>query len=107
MSISDDIIELTAEVEQLLVMLELLEKQGDRSAKIFADGVRHRLARLQKAGASESGMGLATRFLDIVPSAKDLDAIDFRLELHPDVGRLRSDIEAKGARVAKPLIDAL
>ena len=37
MSISDDIIELTSQVEQLLVMLELLEKQGDRSAKIFAE----------------------------------------------------------------------
>jgi len=53
---SKNMIELTAQVEQLLVMLELLEKQGDRSAKIFADGVRHRLAELQKAGASASGL---------------------------------------------------
>jgi hypothetical protein len=91
----------------LVDCLQLNEKLGDRPAKIFADGVRHRLTELQKAGASASGMELATRFLDIMPSAKDLDAIDFRLDLRPDVARLRSDIEAKGARIAKPLIDAL
>jgi hypothetical protein len=107
MSLSDDIVELTGKVRQLLAMLELLEKQGDQSARLFADGVRHRLAGLQNAGASEGGMGLATGLLNIVPSAKDLDAIDFRLDLHPCIDALRSDIEARGARIAKPLIDAL
>ncbi|WP_320043582.1 hypothetical protein [uncultured Desulfobacter sp.] len=107
MSISDDIIELTARVEQILAMLEPLEKQGDESATLFADGVRHRLTELRKACSCEVGMRLATRLLDIVPSAKDLEAIDFRLDLHRDIRVLRSDIEAGGARIAKPLIDAL
>lgn len=107
MSISDDIVELTVKVELLLDMLEPLGKQGDESAMLFADGVRCRLTELRKAGSSASGMRLVTRLLDIVPSSKDLDAIDFRLDLHPDVRALRSDIEAGGARVAKPLIDAL
>lgn len=107
MSISDDVIELEGKVKQLLAMLELLEKQGEQSAELFADGVRHRLAELQKTGASEGGMGLATRLLDIVPSAKDLDGIDFRLDLHPGIGALRSAIEARGAGIARSIINAL
>lgn len=107
MSISDDIVELTSKVDQLLAMLEPLEKQKDRKAMLFADGVRRRLDELQKARSSEVGMHLATRLLDIVPSAQDLDAIDFRLDLHPGIEALRSNIEAGGARIAKPMIDAL
>ena len=107
MSTSNNIVELTVKVEKLLAMLEPLEKRGDESATLFANGVRYRLTELRKAGSSEVGMRLATRLLDIVPSGKDLDAIDFRLDLHPDIRALRSDIEAGGARIAKPLIDAL
>ncbi|MBK5915565.1 hypothetical protein [Rhodocyclus purpureus] len=107
MSISEDIVELKAKAEQLLAMLERLEERGDRKATLFADGVRRRLTGLQNASASEDGMRLAMRLLDIVPSAKDLDAIDFRLNLHPGIDALRSAIEAEGARMAKPLIDAL
>jgi len=106
-SMSDDIQELIAKVEQLLALLEPLEKKGDRIATLFADGVRRRLPELRKASASDDGMHLVTRLLDSVPSAKDLDAIDFRLDLHPDIRALRSSIEAGGARIAKPLIDAL
>lgn len=107
MSMSDDIVELIAKVEQLLAMLDRLEKQGDRKATLFADDVRRQLTLLREAATSEDSMRLATRLLDVVPSAKDLDAIDFRLDLHPGIDALRSDIEAEGARIARPLIDAL
>ena len=107
MSMTDDIAELIDKVEQLLALLEPLEKQGDRKAKLFADDVRLQLDRLRKAVASKDGMRLATRLLDIVPNAKDLDAIDFRLDCYPRIDELRSDIAAEGARIAKPLIDAL
>lgn len=98
MSINSDIAELTVKVEQLLGMLKPLEEQGDQSAKLFADGVRRRLADLRSHEAT------ATRLLDIVPSAKDLDAINFRLDLYPEIEALSSDIEAQGARLAKSLL---
>lgn len=100
MSANQSIVELTADIEQLLAMLELLEKQGDRKAALFADGVRHRLAKLRSAIGSGDRMRLSNILLDIVPSGKDLDAIDFRLDLHPDIDALSSTIEAKGARLA-------
>ena len=107
MNISKDIAELTAKLQQLLALLEPLEKQGDRSATLFADGVRRRLADLRNLVTSGDGMRLAMRLLDIVPSAKDLDAINFRLDRHPGIRALCADVEAGGARLAKPLIDAL
>ena len=107
MSISDDIVELTVKVEQLLAMLELLEKRGDESATLFADGVRRRLTTLRKAIASGDTDRLTSILLDLVPSAKDLDAIDFRIDLYPDMDALRSYIRGTAAEIAKPLIDAL
>ena len=100
MSNSDDIFELTANIEQLLAMLEPLEKQGDRKAALFADGMRYRLAALRSAIGSGDRIRLSNILLDIVPSGKDLDAIDFRLDLHPDIDALSSAIEARGARLA-------
>lgn len=107
MSISNDIVELIAKVEQLLAMLEPLEKQGDRKATLFADDVRYQLFELRKAIASGDNDRLSSILLDIVPNAKALDAINFRIDLHPDMDSLRSHIQAVGARIAKPLIDAI
>lgn len=107
MNMNNDIIELIAKVEQLLAMLESLEKQGDRKAALFADDVRYQLFELRKATASSDNDRMSAILLDIVPSAKALDAIDFRINLHPEIDSLRSLIQAAGARIAKPLIDAL
>ena len=107
MSISNDIFELIAKVEQLLDMLEPLEKQGDRKATLFADGVRRRLSELRKAIASGNNDRLSSILLDIVPNDKDLDAINFRIDLYPDMDSLTAHIQAVGARTAKPLIDAI
>jgi len=107
MSMNDDMKELIVEVEQLLALLEPLEKRGDESATLFADGVRRRLSLLRKVIESGDNDRLSSILLDIVPNAKDLDAIDFRLDLHPDIEALRSDIRFKGAWIAKPLIDSL
>jgi len=104
---SDDIQELIAKVDQLLALLEPLEKKGDRKATLFADGVRRRLSLFRKAIESGDNDRLRHILLDIVPNAKDLDAIDFRLDLHPDIEALRSDIRYRGVWIAKPLIDAL
>ena len=103
----DDIAVLMAKVERLLAMLEPLAQQGNESAELFADGVRHRLDRLRKAIESGDSDRLINILLDIVPNAKDLDAIDFRIDLHPEMRELRSEIEAGGAWIATPLIDAL
>jgi len=104
---NDDMKELIVEVEQLLALLEPLEKKGDRKATLFADDVRRQLSLLRKAIASGDNDRLRHILLDIVPNAKDLDAIDFRLDIHPDIEALRSDIRLKGAWIAKPLIDSL
>jgi len=104
---NDDMKELIVEVEQLLALLEPLEKKGDRKATLFADDVRRQLSLLRKAIASGDNDRLRHILLDIVPNAKDLDAIDFRLDIHPDIEALRSDIRFKGAWIAKPLIDSL
>lgn len=100
MSISDDIVELITKMEQLLAMLESLEKQGDRKATLFANGVRHRLSELRKAIASGDRIRLSNTLLDIVPTPKDLDAINFRLDLHPDIRALSSDIRVRAAEIA-------
>jgi hypothetical protein len=50
---------------------------------------------------------LSSVLLDIVPNAKDLDAIDFRIDLYPDMDSLRSYISGTAAEIAKPIIDAL
>lgn len=107
MSTRHDIAELSAKLEQLLDMLDQLEKQENRKAALFANGVRHRLAELRRIGSDGNDMRLAMRLLDIVPSAKDLDAIDFPLDRHPAIDVLRSSIEALGARVSKSLTDVL
>ena len=104
---TDDIAELMAKVERLLAMLQPLVQQGNESAELFADDVRRQLAGLRKAIESGDTDRLRHILLDIVPNAKDLDAIDFRSDLHPDIDALSGDIEAGGARIAKPLIDAL
>lgn len=100
MNTSDDIIELTAKMEKLLAMLAPLENQGDRGATLFADGVRYRLSELRNAIGSGDRFRLSNILLDIVPSGKDLDAINFRLDLHPDINALSSAIEAWGAWLA-------
>ena len=104
---TDDIAELIAKVERLLALLQPLVHQGNESAELVADGVRRRLDRLRKAIESGDSDRLINILLDIVPNAKDLDAIDFRIDLHPEIRELRSDIQAKSALIAKPLIDAL
>jgi len=91
-----EIVELIAKAEQLLALLEPLEKRGDESATLFADHVRLQLSLLRKAIASGDSNRLSSILLDIVPNAKDLDAIDFRLDLHPDIEALRSDIRYRG-----------
>jgi len=107
MSTNEELNELVVKVEQLLAMLEPLEKKGDESASLVADGVRHQLTRLQEALASGDSDRLRHILLDLVPSAKALDAIDFRIDLYPDMDALRSYIRGIAAEIAKPLIDAL
>jgi len=105
MNISDEIADLIAKVEQLLAMLEPLERKGDRKATLFADGVRRRLTVLRKAIASGDSDRRISILLDIVPSAKDLDAIDFRIDFYPDMDALTSDIGGTAAEIAKRLMD--
>lgn len=107
MSIGDAIAELIIKIEQLLAMLEPLEKQGDRKATLFADGVRYRLSELRKVIASGDSDRLISVLLDLMPSAKDIDAIDLRIDLYPAIDALRSYIRGTAAEIAKPLIDAL
>lgn len=107
MSMSNDIFELATMVEQLLAMLEALVKEGSRSAALFADDMRRQLDELRKAIASGDRIRLATRLLNVVPSARDLDAVNFRLDLHPEIRELSNEIAARAARIAKPLIDEL
>ena len=104
---TDDIAELIAKVERLLAMLQPLAQQGNEAAELFADDVRRQLAGLRKAIESGDSDRLVNVLLDIVPNAKALDAIDFRIDLHPDIRTLTGDIQAGSARIAKPLIDAL
>ena len=107
MSTSEEISELVGKLELLLAMLEPLEINEERKATIFADGVRHQLTSLHKVIASGDSDRLISILLDLVPSAKDLDAIDFRIDLYPDMRAQANDIDATAARIAKPLIDAL
>lgn len=107
MSISKNISELTNKVDQLLAMVEECERQGDINARLFAEGLRHRLAELRRTSPSDQNMYLVQCLLDIVPTAKDLDAIDFRLDRYPRITELRNEIQTEGARIASPMIDAL
>lgn len=63
MSTRHDIAELSAKLEQLLDMLDQLEKQENRKAALFANGVRHRLAELRRIGSDGNDMRLAMRLL--------------------------------------------
>lgn len=107
MTTDDEIHKLIVKIEQLLAMLEPLEKCADKSAMAFANGVRHRLDELRKMQSSEDNQRLVMRLLDIVPTAKDLDSIGFRLDLYPAIDALSSDLEAEAATIAQSLSDTL
>jgi hypothetical protein len=105
MNMNDELAALVSKVQQLLAMLKPLERTGDRKATLFADGVRRRLDALRNAMASGDADRLTSILLDIVPSAKDLDSIGFRIDLYPDMRALANDIGGTAAEIAKPLID--
>ena len=106
MSISEDFQALSAKQAQLLALLDQLGRSGDAQSRLFADGVRRRLADLRAIGADGNPLQLAMRLLDLVPTPKDADAIGFDISKHPDVAALRNHIEVTAARLAGPLIDA-
>ena len=107
MSISKKLSSLTAKLEQLVAMLEPLERQGDEAATIFAVATRRRLTALRSEVSIKDDMRLIGRLLDLAPSAKDLDAINFDLDRYPEIEAIRVLIRAEGALIAEPLIDAL
>jgi len=79
-------------VEKLIYKLEILEKQGSESASLFAEGMRFRLSRLRQASANNDKGELSNVFNDIVPTPKDLDAIDFKLNDQPEIRELSAEI---------------
>lgn len=107
MSITDDLVGLVHRLQQLLALLAEVEQAGDLQSRPFAEGVRRRLDALRAIDPDLDRAQLALRLLDLVPTAKDAEAIGFILADHPAAAALRDHIEAAGAKLAGPLIQAL
>jgi len=102
-----DVRALIPQLDALIIALfDVAAENGYIAASYAADGVRRRkddlLVRLQEGNL----LPIATRLLDVVPNAKDLDAIGFDLRRYPAIADALLQIEVQAAKLADPYLDA-
>lgn len=73
---------------------------GYPSSTYAAQGLRERKASLQRRLAKGDPLEITARLLDIVPNAKDLDAIGFDAKKHPEISRLLAEIDDLAAEIS-------
>jgi hypothetical protein len=91
-------------LNEIIELFEAASTDGYRSASYAADGTRRRRDDLLARLAAGDEMALAMRLLDIVPNAKDLDAIGFDLKRYPAIADALLRLDVRAAQVADPYL---
>jgi hypothetical protein len=105
LKITDEIAALSDEVSRLLSLLRGPEGRALKSADIFADSLAEKRNSLEALVAHGTPQELAMCLLGLIPTAKDLEAIDFPLDADVRIREARIALSVQAAMIAHRLLE--
>ena len=92
--------ELLIDLDRLATMFDDAATNGYPSGSYAAQAIRERRTSLVERIAGDDDMEIAARLLDLVPNAKDLDAIGFNISRHPKIAALLDELDTAAAEIS-------
>ncbi len=92
--------ELLMDLDRLAAMFDEAATNGYPSGSYAAQAIRERRTSLVERIADGDDMEIAARLLDMVPNAKDLDAIGFNIGRHPNIVALLDELDTAAAEIS-------